>query len=54
MIVCHFHRAGQIPSTGFDVGFTLNFSGSNVFPTASICSLTLTLPTLYHDCYSRV
>jgi hypothetical protein len=46
-----FTGARDIPPTGFDDMCTLNFNGCNVFPTASTCSLSLTLPTLYHDCY---
>ena len=44
-----FTGALHIPVTGFDDECTLNFSCDNIFPTASTCSLTLTLPTLYHD-----
>ena len=37
--------------SGFDTECTLNFNSCNVYPTASTCALTLTLPTKYHDDY---
>ncbi|CAI8034740.1 G2/M phase-specific E3 ubiquitin-protein ligase [Geodia barretti] len=47
-----FTGAQRIPPTGFIQACTLNFSDSNVYPTASTCALILTLPTLYHNSYS--
>ena len=46
-----FTGANRVPPTGFNA-CTLNFSSTNIFPTASTCALTLTLPTKYHDNYS--
>lgn len=46
-----FTGASRIPPTGFDSMCTLNFSRVNVYPTASTCSLILTLPTMYHNAY---
>ena len=45
-----FTGANRIPPIGFH-GCTLNFSSSSIFPTASTCALTLTLPTKYYDNY---
>ena len=47
-----FTGSTSIPLTGFEDVATLNFNPTNVFPTASTCSLTLTLPTMYYECYS--
>lgn len=46
-----FTGASQIPPTGFDIASTLNFNSINIYPTASTCALTLTLPTKYHSSY---
>ena len=46
-----FTGASQIPAAGFDITCTLNFSTTNLYPTASTCALVLTLPTRYHDNY---
>ena len=42
----------RIPPTGFHLGLTLNFNNTHVYPSASTCALTLTLPTKYYDNYS--
>ena len=44
-----FSGTERLPPTGFDTECTLNFNSCNVYPTASTCALTLTLPTKYHD-----
>ena len=51
-ILSFFTGSTRIPPMGFDDVGTLNFNSTNVFPTASTCSLTLTLPTLYYKSYS--
>ena len=46
-----FTGASIIPPTGFDTECTLNFNSVNVYPTASTCSLTLTLPSMFYGKY---
>jgi len=50
-ILSFFNGADQIPPLGFDEA-TLNFSDNDPYPTASTCTLCLTLPTKYHGSYS--
>lgn len=47
-----FSGANSIPAAGFDDICTLNFSPSNMYPTASTCALVLTLPTRHHGNYA--
>lgn len=46
-----FSGASKVPPLGFSKTPTLNFSGDNIYPTASTCALTLTLPTRYREDY---
>lgn len=46
-----FTGTSRIPPTGFNFMCTLNFSGVNVYHTASTCALIPTLPTMYHNTY---
>ena len=50
-VLSFFSGADKIPPIGFD-SCTLNFSESNIYPTASTCALCLTLPTKYAENYS--
>ena len=43
--------SNEIPTTGFDMFSTLQFSGTIDLPTDSNCSLCLTIPTHYFDKY---
>ncbi|XP_019856540.1 PREDICTED: uncharacterized protein LOC105314041 isoform X2 [Amphimedon queenslandica] len=43
--------SNEIPPTGFDLSSTLQFSNTIDLPTASTCSLCLTIPTQYFDKY---
>ena len=38
---------------GFDIDPTLSFSHNAVYPTASSCTFSLTLPTQYHNDYGQ-
>lgn len=47
-----FTGSGAIPPLGFPEAASLHFNDQNPYPTASTCSLSLTLPTkysAYHD-----
>ena len=48
-----FSGAAKPPPLGFPDKPTLEFSSSNVYPTASTCALVLTLPTKYHGRYTE-
>ena len=47
-----FSGANSIPAAGFHDICTLNFSPTNVYPTASTCALVVTLPSMHHWKYS--
>ena len=47
-VLAFFTAAEIILPVGFNDA-TLNFNDSNQYPTASTCSLSLTLPTRYDD-----
>ena len=47
-VLSYFSGASQIPPLGFDMTLSLTFSNA-VYPTASTCSLSLTLPAQYED-----
>lgn len=48
-ILSFFSGGEGIPPTGFETSSSLRFSRASVLPTASICAVSLTLPTCYHD-----
>ena len=50
-LLSFFTGAEYIPPMGFNDA-TLNFNDSNLYPTASTCSLSLTLPTQYYKSYN--
>ena len=47
-VLSYFTGADSIPPLGFDDA-TLSFNNTNPYPTASTCTLCLTLPTMYQD-----
>ena len=49
-LLTFFTGAGNIPPLGYE-NVTLQFSSSNLFPTASTCAIELTLPTKYAQHY---
>ena len=49
LLLVFFTGAERIPPIGFDADGSLNFNGGNIFPTASTCALTLTLPSRYKE-----
>ena len=48
-VLSFFSGASQIPPLGFDAELSITFSHDAVYPTASTCSLSLTLPAQYED-----
>ena len=49
-VLSFFTGADTVPPLGFSDA-TLNFNDDNPYPTASTCSLSLTLPTKYYLSY---
>ena len=49
IILSFFTGAEYLPPAGFESGAEMWFDPENIFPTASTCSLVLTLPTKYHN-----
>ena len=47
MVLAFFSGADSIPPLGYGRPATLNFNATNPYPTASTCSIELTLPTKY-------
>lgn len=48
-VLSFFSGAEYPPPLGFNIPPAIYFSATNVFPQASTCALTLTLPTKYFD-----
>ena len=46
-ILVFFTGSDTIPPLGFPVTASLNFNDQNPYPTASTCSISITLPTKY-------
>ena len=53
-VLSFFTGCTRLPPMGFGPSQChLNFSSSNIYPTASTCALILTLPTLYCQSYTE-
>ena len=52
-ILSFFTGSSAIPPLGFDIDPTLSFNHNAVYPTASTCTFSLTLPTRYYNDYNQ-
>ena len=52
-VLVFWSGASTISSLGFDCDPSLHFSETDVYPTASTCTVSLVLPTRYYDNYAE-